>query len=110
MLEFNGVSPHWVPRPHPPPLHYLLPKGYPGELLRSSVTDITLDGVLTMLDEHYNNVKAPDALNQELFQMQMGKKETVSEWGVHLLRHLQILMALFPECFPLDHVVELKHD
>ena len=31
--------------------------------------DITLDGVLTNLDEHYNNVKALDALNQELFQL-----------------------------------------
>ena len=54
-------------------------QGYPGELLRSSGTDITLDDVLTVLDEHYNNVKALDALNQELFQLQMGKKETVSE-------------------------------
>ena len=38
---------------------------------------MSLDGTLTMLDEHYNNVKALDALNQELFQMQMGEKETV---------------------------------
>ena len=40
--------------------------------------DIMLDDVLTILDEHYNSVKALDALNQELFQLQMGKKETVS--------------------------------
>ena len=44
-------------------------QGYPGELVRSSGTDITLDGVLTILDEHYNNIKALDALNQELFQL-----------------------------------------
>ena len=43
--------------------------------------DITLDDVLTILDEHYNNVKALDALNQELFQLCMGDKETVSEGG-----------------------------
>ena len=48
-------------------------QGYLGELVRSSGTDITLDDVLTMLDEHYNNVKALDALKQELFQLQMGK-------------------------------------
>ena len=42
-------------------------QGYPGELVRSLVTDITLDDVLTILDEHYNNVKALDALNQDLF-------------------------------------------
>ena len=33
-------------------------QGYPGKLVRSSGTDITLDGILTILDEHYNNVKA----------------------------------------------------
>ena len=65
-------------------------QGYPGELVQSSGTDITLDDVLTILDEHYNNVKALDALNQELFQMRMADKETVLDWGVHLSRHLQI--------------------
>ena len=62
--------------------------------------DITLDNILTILDEHYNNVKALDALNLELFQLHMGEKETVSNWGVHLSRHLQILTVSFPECFP----------
>ena len=33
--------------------------------------DITLDDVLTILDEYYNNMKALDALNQELFQLWM---------------------------------------
>ena len=47
-------------------------QGYPGELVQSSGTNITLDEVLTILDKHYNNVKALDALNQELFQMRMG--------------------------------------
>ena len=44
-------------------------QGYPGELVWSSSTDIILDDVLTILDEHYNNVKVLDALNQELFVM-----------------------------------------
>ena len=56
-------------------------QGYLGELVQSSGTDITLDDVLTILDEHYNNVKALDALNQELFQMRMADKETVSRLG-----------------------------
>ena len=72
--------------------------------------DITLDDVLTILDKYYNNVKALDALNQELFQLQMADKETVLDWGICLLRHLQVLAASFPECFPLDHVAELKHN
>ena len=85
-------------------------QGYLGELVRSSDTDITLDDVLTILDEHYSNVKALDALNQGLFQLWMGNKETVLDWGVYLLRHLQVLMALFPEQFLPDYVAELKCD
>ena len=85
-------------------------QGYPGELVWSSSTEITLDDVLMILDEHYNNVKELDALNQELFQLQMADKETVSDWGICPLRHLQILAASFPDCFPPDCVVELKRD
>ena len=77
-------------------------QGYPSELVQSSSTDITLDDVLTILDEHYNNVKALDTLNQELFQLWMVDKETVSDWGVCLSRHLQVLAASFPDCFPLN--------
>ena len=85
-------------------------QGYPGELVSSSRTDITLDDVLMILDEHYNNVKAPDVLNHEIFQLWMADKETVSDWGVCLSRHLQILAASFPDHFPPEHVVELKRD
>ena len=85
-------------------------RGYPGELVQSSGTDITLDNVLTILDEHYDNVKVLDALNQELFQLWMVDKETVLEWGICLSRHLQVLAASFPDHFPPDHVVELKRD
>ena len=72
--------------------------------------DITLGDVLTILDKHYNNMKALDALNQELFQQQLADKETVLDWGVCLLRHLQVLAASFPDCFPPDRVAELKRD
>ena len=44
-------------------------QGYPGKLVRSSGTDITLDDMLTILEEHYNNVRVLDVLNQELFQL-----------------------------------------
>ena len=77
-------------------------QGYPEELMRSPGMDITLANVLIILDEHYNNVKALDALNQELFQLQMGEKEIVLDWGVHLSRHLQVLATSFLECFPPD--------
>ena len=70
--------------------------------------DITLYDVLTILDEHYNNMKALDALNQELFQLWMVDKETVSDWGICLPRHLQVLAASFPDHFPPDCMAELK--
>ena len=40
----------------------------------------------------------------------MADKEMVSYWGVHLSRHLQILVASFPERFSPDHIAELKWD
>ena len=49
--------------------------------MQSSGMDITLDDVLKILDEHYNNVKALDVLNQELFQLQMADKETMCQTG-----------------------------
>ena len=79
-------------------------------IVRSSSMDITLDDVLTILDEPYNNVKELDALNQELFQLWMADKETVSDWGICLSRHVQVLAASFPDHFPPDHVAELKRD
>ena len=96
--------------------HTLLPhairslQGYPRELVQSSSMDITLDNVLTILDEHYNNVKVLDVLNQELFQLWMADKETVSDWGVCLSRHLQVLATSFPDHFPPECVAELKRD
>ena len=96
--------------------HTLLPyairslQGYPGELVWSSGMDITLDDVLMILDKQYNNVKVLDALNQELFQLQMADKETMSDWGVCLSRHLQILAVPFPDHFPSDREAELKRD
>ena len=78
--------------------------------MQSSSTDIALDDVLMILDNHYNNVKALNALNQDLFQMRMADKETVLDWGVHLSRHLQILAASFPYHFPPDRVAELKRN
>ena len=84
--------------------HTLLPyailslQGYPGELVQSSGMDITLNDVLTILDEHYNNMKALDALNQELFQLWMADK--LYQTGVSAFQDIWILDASFPDCFP----------
>ena len=40
----------------------------------------------------------------------MADKETMSDRGVCLYRHLQILAASFPDHFPPDQVAELKRD
>ena len=78
------------------------------ELVWSLGMDITLDDVLTMLAEHYNNVKALDALNQELFQLWMVDKETILDWGIYLSRNLQVLAVPFSNHFPPNHVAEFK--
>ena len=85
-------------------LHYAMRslQDYPGKLVWSFSVDITMDDVLIILDKHYNNLKALDTLNHELFQLWIADKETVSDWGIHLWRHLQVLVAFFPDCFPLD--------
>ena len=40
----------------------------------------------------------------------MADKDTVLDWGIHLSRHLQVLGALFPECFPPNQVAKWKCD
>ena len=50
-------------------------QGYSGELVRRSGTDVTLDVVTAVLDGHYNNVKAQNTINQELFQLHMADNE-----------------------------------
>ena len=71
-----------VSRPYPPPLCHLILAKVSQRACEEIWTDITLDDVLTILDKHYNNVKALDAQNQELFQLQMGEKETMLDWGI----------------------------
>ena len=39
-----------------------------------------------------------------------GWKRDSVRWGVYLSKHLQVLVASFPEHFPLDHIAVLKHD
>ena len=102
-----------ISRPYPPALHHLIhygPQRYPGELVRSSGTDITLDNVLTILDEHYNNIKVLDALNQEFSNCKWQTRRLSQTGASCLSRHIQVLAALFPECFPPDCVAKLKHD
>ena len=74
-------------------------QGYPGEVVWSSGTDITLDDVLTILDKHYNNVKVLDVLNEELFQMRMADKETVSRLGCLPLQTLTNTSSILPRPF-----------
>ena len=77
--------------------------------MRSCRTDITLNNVLTILDEHYNNIKALDALNQELFQLQMGKRR-LCQTGAFDCQGIFVLVASLPECFLPDCMAQLKHD
>ena len=62
------------------------------------------------LDKHYNNVKVLDALNQRVVSAVNEEKGDCMRMGCLLLRHLQVLAASFPECFPPDCMAELKYD
>ena len=73
---------------------------YPDELVWRSGTDITLDDVLTILVEHYTNVKVLDALNQNLFQLRMADKETALH-GVSIFQDIsRFLLLPSLTCFP----------
>ena len=85
-------------------------QGYPGELVWSSSMDITLDDVLTILDKYYNNVKALDALIQELFQLRMADKESVLDWGVPSFETSPGSSCFLPWPLSPDWVAELKRD
>ena len=54
--------------------------------------------MLIILDKHYNNVKALDVLNQELFQLQMADKETV-RLGSPPLKALANISSFLPRLF-----------
>ena len=87
-------------RLYPPPVCHLVPTRQSKRISAKLRDGYPLDDVLTILDEHYNNMKALDALNQELFQLWMADKETILDWGVCLSRHLQVLAASFPDHLP----------
>ena len=73
--------------------------------------DITLDDVLAILDEHYNNVKALDALNQELFQLWMVQTKKLYQTGVSVCQDISRFCLLpFLTTFPPHQVAELKRD
>ena len=109
-VGLDGVPSCWMQGLDPPSYAIWSLWGYPREVVQSLGADITLDDVLTILDKHCKNVKALGTLNQELFQLWKARKETVSDWGIHLSRHLQVFAALFPECFPPNWVAKLKCD
>ena len=108
-LGFNGVSLHLVPRLHPPPLCYLLPTG-----ISRGVGKKLWDRHPFGWHTHHTGWTLQQCQGPRY--LKPGAFPNANEWGdgvrlgVHLLRHLQILTALFLECFPLDHITELKCD
>ena len=73
-LDFDGVPLCRMQRSYTSPICHPFFARLPWELVWSLGMDITLDNMLTILDEHNNNVKALDTLNQELFQLWMVDK------------------------------------
>ena len=109
-LGFNGVLSCWVLRLHPSPLCYLFPTRIPGgagEKFR---------------ERHYprwwthhtgwtlQQCQGLRCLEPGAFSAMHGWKRDSTGLGVHLSRHLQVLVVSFLEHFPLDCTAELKHD
>ena len=97
-----------VLRPYPPPLCHLILARVSWRAHEELWDGHNLGQCAYHPRQHYNNIKALDTLNQKLFQLQMEEKETLSDWGVHLSRHLQVLATLFLEHFPPDCIAKLK--
>ena len=74
--------------------------------MRSSGMDITLDDLLTILDKHYNNIKALDTLNQELFQLQMQERKPYQTGCLVIQTPPNFGCLAFPECFPPDCIAK----
>ena len=69
---------------------------------------MTLDDVLTILDKHYNNVKALDALNQELFQLRNGwKRDSIAMGGASIETPLNS-HGVIPRMIPIRPCSQVK--
>ena len=74
-------------------------QGYPGELVQSSGTDITLDDALTILGKHYNNVKALNALNTGVVPDEDGWQGDCVRLGCLPLQTLTNTGSILPRLF-----------
>ena len=71
--------------------------------------DIALDGILTILDGHCDDVKALGALDWELFQLCVGEGDGVGLGSV-LIQTPADPDSIIPQMFSPDRVAKLKHD
>ena len=77
--------------------------------MRSLETDITLDDVLTTLEEHYNNVKPWTPLTMSSFSYTWVKKRQYQIGGAPVKTTVGSC-GVIPGCFPPDCIAKLKHD
>ena len=63
-----------------------------------------------MLDEHYGMVMIFSTLMKELYFLKQGSGENVDDFGVHLLKQVQILQSEYPGRIQQQHIEEMKWD
>ena len=85
-------------------------QGFPDDLARSLGKDVTLSDILQMLDKHYGVVMMFNALSKGLYSLKQGSRESVAEFGVHLLQQVQILQLEYQGKIQPEHVEEMKCD
>ena len=83
-------------------------QGFPGDLARNLGKDTTLNDVFQMLDEHYVVVMIFDALSKELYSLNQGPQENITEFGVCLLQHIQIFQSEYLGRIQQKHIEEVK--
>ena len=109
-LGYNGVSSSLVLRLHPSPLCHLLPTGLTRGVCEELRHQHHFGGDDLCAGWALQQCQGPGCLEPGAFPTMNGQQRNGVRLGVHLWRHLQILVALFPEMFPPDHIAELKWD
>ena len=63
-----------------------------------------------MQDEHYVEVMTFDPVNKELSKLCQGYQEGLSEYGIWLAQHVQIIQTKFPRHITDEHLEGVKHN
>ena len=82
-------------------------QGEPGDLARSQNADQTLQQLLVILDNYYDEYQSYDALSRKLYLMAQWKEEMVATCGMRVNKAVWGIRDLYPTALPEDQVAQL---